>query len=141
MLLLRLAPFPFQRTTQLTLHSWACVGAGRAVRPLAASEVQQIAGRAGRYSSDGVQQRRRWESHPDDGDGQDPHEQQEPPAGRVTCLHAADLPALHAAMAESPLVVQHACLMPRRVSMLPWDAQQGGTRMRSRNRPCLGTRG
>ncbi|KXZ49037.1 hypothetical protein GPECTOR_23g124 [Gonium pectorale] len=52
-----------------------------------ASEVRQIAGRAGRFSS----------AHP---------------TGYVNTLHAADLPALHAALAEPPQPVMRACLLP-----------------------------
>ncbi|PNH00709.1 ATP-dependent RNA helicase SUPV3L1, mitochondrial [Tetrabaena socialis] len=63
---------------------------GKAVRPLQASEVRQIAGRAGRFSS----------AHP---------------AGYVTCLHPRDLPALHRALQERPQPLQRACLLPRHV--------------------------
>ncbi|GFR43340.1 hypothetical protein Agub_g4260, partial [Astrephomene gubernaculifera] len=60
---------------------------GRIVRPLEASEVRQIAGRAGRFSS----------THP---------------TGYVTTLHPADLPALHRALGEAPQPVSRACLLP-----------------------------
>lgn len=60
-----------------------------------ASEVRQIAGRAGRYGS----------AHAG--------------GGAVTCLSAEDLPALHDALAAPHGEITHACLLPpnERLSM------------------------
>jgi ATP-dependent RNA helicase SUPV3L1/SUV3 len=55
---------------------------------LQASEVKQIAGRAGRYSSD----------HP---------------RGYVTCLHGEGMEHLHACMASRSEEISSACLLPR----------------------------
>uniref|UniRef100_A0A7R9Z1A8 Suv3 C-terminal domain-containing protein n=1 Tax=Chlamydomonas euryale TaxID=1486919 RepID=A0A7R9Z1A8_9CHLO len=61
---------------------------GTCTRRLTAPEVRQIAGRAGRFRS----------AHPE---------------GHVLCLHAADVPLLHDAMATHVPVMRVATLMPR----------------------------
>ncbi|GLC71011.1 hypothetical protein PLESTF_001060700 [Pleodorina starrii] len=72
-----------RRVVFTSLHKYD----GASVRPLQPSEVRQIAGRAGRFSS--------------------PH-----PAGYVTCLRPSDLPALHRALAQPPEPITAACLLP-----------------------------
>jgi hypothetical protein len=86
--LIRSTPFPpvcaAHRIVFTTLHKYD----GVETRPLSASEIKQIAGRAGRYASGHAE-------------------------GYVNVLNSEDLPLLREALATATPHVTQACLLPR----------------------------